>query len=53
MKQFRKVNYEFREFKGIVLIGETIQDEQEIKNICMKDYLENLSKEIKIIKEED
>ena len=53
MKKFRKVNYEFRGFKGVVLIGETIHDEQEIKNICMKDYLEKLSDEIKIVKEED
>lgn len=53
MKSFRKVNYEFREKKGTVLVGETITDVEEIKNICMKDYLENLSKEIKIIKEED
>lgn len=53
MKSFRKVNYEFRGFKGKVLIGEAIQNEQEIKNICMRDYLENLSQEIKIIKEEN
>ena len=37
MKQFRKVDYEFRGFKGIVLIGETIQDEQEIKIIKEED----------------
>lgn len=53
MKRFRKVDYEFRGIKGTVIIGEDIVDKQEIKNICMKDYLEKLSNEIKIIKEED
>ena len=53
MKKFRKVNYDFWGTTGIVLIGESIKDEQEIKNICMKDYLEKLSNEIRIIKEED
>lgn len=50
MKKFRKVDYKFRNYNGKVLVEETIKDEKEIKEICMKDYLEQLSEEIKIIK---
>lgn len=50
MNIFKEVNYVFRNYKGKVLIEETIKDEKEIKEICMKDYLEQLSEEIKIIK---
>ena len=53
MKSFRKVDYEFRGIKGTVIIGESIVDKQEIKNICMKDYLEKLSNDIKILGEEE
>lgn len=50
MNIFKEIDYEFRNYKGKVLVEETIKDEKEIKEICMKDYLEQLSKEIKFIK---
>lgn len=53
MERFKKVEYEFRGVKGTVIIGESIVDKQEIKNICMKDYLEKLSNDIKILGEEE
>lgn len=53
MKAYRKINYKFKGIKGTILIGETITDEQEIKRICMKDYLEKKSNEIEILEEEN
>lgn len=53
MEKFKKVDYEFKGIKGTVLIGESIVNKQEIKNICMKDYLEKLSNEIKLVGEEE
>ena len=49
LKQFRKISYKLNDMQGEILIGENIKDEQEIKEICMKDYLEKLSKKIEII----
>ena len=53
MESFRKVDYEFRGIKGTVIIDESIVNKEEIKNICMKDYLEKLSNEIKLLGEEE
>ena len=49
LKQFRKISYKLNDMQGEILIGENIKDEQEIKEICMKDYLEKLSQKIEII----
>lgn len=48
MREYIKVNYEFRDYKGYVIINSAITDEQEIKDICIKDYLDT---NIKILKE--
>lgn len=53
LKQFRKVSYRFNNIQGEVLVGESIKDKQEIKEICMKDYLEKLSKKIEIIERKE
>lgn len=47
MKEYIKVDYEFKDYKGHVIINSLITDENEIKDICIKDYLEN---NVKIIK---
>lgn len=52
IKKFRKIEYEFRGKKGTVLVEDTIKKEQEIKEICLKDVLEKISNEIKIIGED-
>lgn len=48
MQNYRKVIYSIKGKEGIVLIGETIEDIDDIKSICRKDYLENLEREIKL-----
>lgn len=52
MNKFKKVDYELNDIEGTILVSENITEEKEIKNICMKDYLEKLSENIKIIREE-
>lgn len=47
-KEYKKIKYEFNNIKGAVIIDKSITDENEIKEICIKDYLEN---NIKIIYE--
>ena len=47
MKEYVLVEYEFNGIKGHVIINSNITDESEIKEICIKDYLES---NIKIIK---
>ena len=49
LKKFKKVSYKLNNIQGEVLIGESIKEEQEIKEICMRDYLEKLSQKIEII----
>lgn len=46
VKRFREVKYKIRDKEGLVLIGDSITDIDDIKSICRKDYLENLEKEI-------
>ena len=46
VKKFREIIYKIRNKKGLVLIGDSITDIDDIKSICRKDYLENLEKEI-------
>lgn len=46
VKKFREIIYKIRNKKGLVLIGNSITDIDDIKSICRKDYLENLEKEI-------
>ena len=53
LKQFRKISYRVNDRQGEILIGEKIKDEQEIKEICMKDYLEKLSQKIEIIERKE
>lgn len=53
LKQFRKISYKLNDMQGEILIGENIKDEQEIKEICMKDYLEKLSQKIEIIERKE
>lgn len=53
LKQFRKISYKLNDMQGEILIGEKIKDEQEIKEICMKDYLEKLSQKIEIIERKE
>lgn len=53
MENYREVEYEFKGTNGIVLIGESVKKEQEIKEICFRDYLEKLSKEVKILTRSD
>ena len=53
LKQFRKISYKWEDMQGEILIGEKIKDEQEIKEICMKDYLEKLSQKIEIIERKE
>ena len=53
LKQFRKVTYKLNDIQGEILIGENIKDEQEIKEICMKDYIEKLSQKIEIIERKE
>ena len=57
IKKFREIEYEIKGKKGLVLIGESITDIDDIKSICRRDYIENIQKEInldeiKIMKEE-
>lgn len=49
MKKYVLVNYEFNGNKGEVIINSAITDEEEIKDICVRDYLE---RNVKIIKKE-
>lgn len=52
MKEYVKVDYELEGYKGCVVISSLITDENEIKEICYKDYLENnIIKNIKLEKE--
>ena len=53
LKEFRKISYKLNDMQGEILIGEKIKDEQEIKEICMKDYLEKLSQKIEIIERKE
>ena len=53
LKQFRKISYKLNDMQGEILIGEKIKDEQEIKEICMKDYLEKLNQKIEIIERKE
>lgn len=53
MEKFKKVDYELKNIKGTILVSEDITEETIIKELCFKDYLEKLSKEIRIIKEEN
>ena len=46
VKRFREIIYKIRDKEGLVLIGDSITDIDDIKSICRKDYLENLEKEI-------
>lgn len=48
MQNYRKVIYSMKGKEGVVLIGEIIEDIDDIKSICRKDYLENLEREIKL-----
>ena len=53
MKLYYEVYYELLGYKGKVLIGESIKDENEIKEICARDYFETHSfEEVKILKKE-
>lgn len=49
MEDYNLVEYEFDGKKGIVKVCKEINAESEIKEICIKDYLE---KNIKIFKKE-
>lgn len=53
LKQFRKISYKLNDIQGEILIGENIKNEHEIKEICMKDYLEKLSQKIEIIERKE
>ena len=48
VKRFREVKYKIRDKEGLVLIGDSITDIDDIKSICRKDYLENLENEISL-----
>lgn len=48
IKKIRKIEYEIREKKGLILIGESITDIDDIKSICRRDYIENIQKEISL-----
>mgnify|MGYP005793961729 CR=1 FL=1 len=50
MSDYREVRYELENIQGTVLIKKNIQDEKEIKEICFKDYLNQLINKIKISK---
>lgn len=53
MKEYVLVEYELNNIKGHVIIDSKITDDTEIKDICVKDYLELcLRKNVKIIKKE-
>lgn len=47
-KEYKKIKYEFNNIKGEVIIEKSITDENEIKQICIKNCLED---NIKIIYE--
>lgn len=47
-KEYKKIKYEFNNVKGEVIIEKSITDENEMKKICIEDYLQN---NIKIINE--
>lgn len=49
MNEYKLVEYEFLGIKGKVVMNTNITDENEIKEICVKDYLES---NIKIIAKE-
>lgn len=49
MKEYVLVEYEFNGIKGHVILNSNITDEKEIRDICIKDYLES---NIKILKKE-
>lgn len=48
MQTYTKIKYKIRDVEGVVLIGETITDIDDIKSICRRDYLENLQREISL-----
>ena len=48
MQTYTEIKYKIRDVEGVVLIGETITDIDDIKSICRRDYLENLEQEIKL-----
>ena len=48
MLTYTEIKYKIRDVEGVVLIGETITDIDDIKSICRRDYLENLEQEIKL-----
>lgn len=47
MKEYILIEYEFNGIKGNVILNSNITDENEIRDICIKDYLES---NIKILK---
>lgn len=49
MNEYKLVEYEFLGTKGKVIINTNITDENEIKEICIKDYLDS---NIKFLKKE-
>lgn len=49
MKEYKLIEYEFLGTKGKVIMNENITDENEIKEICIKDYLYS---NIKVLKKE-
>ena len=49
MKEYKLVEYEFLGTNGKVVMNANITDENEIKEICVKDYLDS---NIKIIEKE-
>lgn len=53
MREYIKVDYKFRDYKGYVVIDSAIKDESEIRDICIKDYLESNVEIIKNNKEKE
>ena len=49
MQGYKKVEYKFRDKKGVVLISTNIKNKKEIQEICLRDYLEKLGEEIEIV----
>ena len=49
MREYKLVEYEFLGTKGKVVMNTDIKEENEIKEICVKDYLES---NIKIIEKD-
>lgn len=48
IKKIREIEYEIKGKRGLVLIGESITDIDDIKSICRRDYIENIQKEINL-----